>query len=167
MFLAHLNLPQRGRWIILFTVFLGLIWMIIPLGSFAPARPAGLLLVLIYWATAVPNRVSIGAGWWSGLLLDIVTGTLLGQHSLAYCIVLYMAQHRYPRFQVYIFWLQLLALASLLVLYELTLLGIRLFIQEFTPEYTWGWLSIVTSLLLWPLLFVILSDIRRRYQVSA
>ena len=46
-------------------------------------RPAWVALVLIYWCMALPARSGVLVGWSVGLLLDVMTGTLLGQHALA------------------------------------------------------------------------------------
>ena len=50
-------------------------------------RPAWVALVLVYWCMAAPDQVGVVAGWTTGLLLDVMTGTLLGQHALGLSVV--------------------------------------------------------------------------------
>ena len=52
-------------------------------GWAAPWRPPWVALVLLYWCFAVPERVGVLAGWGCGLVLDVLVGTLVGQHALA------------------------------------------------------------------------------------
>lgn len=48
-------------------------------------RPDLVALVLLYWATHTPHRMTLGAAWFIGLLADVADASLLGQHALAYC----------------------------------------------------------------------------------
>ena len=41
-------------------------------------RPDWLILVLIYWCMALPERIGIFTGWLLGLTLDVMYGSLLG-----------------------------------------------------------------------------------------
>lgn len=47
-------------------------------------RPDFVALVLLYWATHTPHKVSIGAAWAVGLIADVADASLFGQHALAY-----------------------------------------------------------------------------------
>ena len=62
-------------------------------------RPAWVLMVLLFWLVIMPERIGIGAAWMVGLLLDLLTGTVLGQHAIvltvmAYFIIKFQAQIR-------------------------------------------------------------------------
>src|SRR5690606_18207522 len=68
-----------------------LLLAIVPLPEWAaPYRPDWVLLTLIYWSIASPQRYSVGTAWLLGIVLDIAYGTLLGQHALALAFVIYL-----------------------------------------------------------------------------
>lgn len=53
--------------------------------------PDLLALVLVFWTVHQPLRVSIGAAFVFGLLMDAHQGSLLGQHALAYTVLSFFA----------------------------------------------------------------------------
>ena len=52
-------------------------------------NPDWILLTLMYWSVALPERVGIFYAWTTGLFADVLTGQLFGQHALTYSIVIY------------------------------------------------------------------------------
>ncbi len=53
--------------------------------------PDLLALVLVFWTVHQPLRVSIGAAFFFGLLMDVHQGGLLGHHALAYSVLSFIA----------------------------------------------------------------------------
>lgn len=53
--------------------------------------PDLLALVLVFWTVHQPLRISIGAAFMFGLLMDAHQGALLGQHALAYTVLSFFA----------------------------------------------------------------------------
>lgn len=53
--------------------------------------PDVLAVVLVFWTVHQPLRVSIGAAFVFGLLMDVHQGGLLGQHALAYTVLSFFA----------------------------------------------------------------------------
>ena len=84
-----MNLTRHhGGTLILLTFAAAMLLTIIPLSDgFRALRPDWVALTLIFWCLALPDRVSVGSGFIAGLLLDVLTGTLLGQHALALSLV--------------------------------------------------------------------------------
>ena len=65
-------------WISL-SIIIALMLTILPLPLWAAwFRPEWLVLVAIYWSIALPHRFNIGVAWLLGLLLDALSGTILG-----------------------------------------------------------------------------------------
>ena len=138
----------------------------LPLPQWAePWRPAWVTLVLIYWCLAVPQRVGVLVGWTLGLLLDAMTGTLLGQHALSLSLVAFLSLRLHLRVRVLPVWQQGLTVFLLVVLDRALSLWVT-GIQGMPTQALSIWAPAVTSTLLWPWLFVVLRDVRRRYQVS-
>lgn len=53
--------------------------------------PDVLAVVLVFWTVHQPMRVSIGAAFVFGLLMDVHQGGLLGQHAMAYTVLSFFA----------------------------------------------------------------------------
>ncbi len=52
--------------------------------------PEWVALVMIYWCTTMPKRYSVGFAWTVGLLLDLLSGTLLGLNALMFTLLSYL-----------------------------------------------------------------------------
>ena len=123
-------------------------------------RPYFMLVVTLYWLLRAPNLCNVGTAWLAGLLVDLATGSLLGQHALSFCFTAYVAMS-YQRRLVLFNKGQLLAYVFILLLIErILILLLKLFAGNETP----GWfyfLPIITGLLLWQLMILIFGDLTR------
>lgn len=92
--------------------------------SVAPLRPDWVAVVLLYWSLMAPRHFSLMTAFWMGIALDLLTGALLGQHSLALVLVVYLAERFHLRLRA--FPVSQLALTVLLLLgmYEFVLFWI-------------------------------------------
>lgn len=145
---------------ILTTLIVAMILALLPMPEWAIwLRPAWILMVLIYWAITVPYRVSVGTAWSVGLIVDLLNGTLLGEHALAYTIVICFVSKMHIRLRLYPLLQQGITVFVLVLLYQFILYCIQGFIGELPgPAY---WLSSVTSMVLWPWLFILMRDYHR------
>jgi len=156
---------HHGGWIIALTFVIALMLTMLPLPDWAHVfRPEWVAMVLIYWVLALPERIGVGVGWVMGLLLDVVKGTLLGQHALALALVAYLTHHLHQRIRVFPLWQQALFVLMLVALDQMIVLWIKGIIGQ-SPETWLYWLPSLTSMLLWPWVFLILRDMRRKFQV--
>ena len=75
--------------IISITIILGLFISLItlPLGYYAPEW---MLLIVIYWAIAIPSNNKLLLAFLTGIIVDIVYGQVLGISSLFYVLMLYI-----------------------------------------------------------------------------
>ncbi|MEM7279251.1 MAG: rod shape-determining protein MreD, partial [Pseudomonadota bacterium] len=97
----------------------------------------------------------------SGLALDVLYGTLMGQHALALLIMSYLPMRLYLRLRVFS-WLKLTgAVAGMLFIYEFMLFWINGLsgITTHTADY---WVPVLTGTLVWPLVLVLLDGIAVR-----
>ena len=157
---------HQGRWVIPASFAMALLLTALPMPEAAANwRPAWVALVLVYWCMAAPEQVGVVVGWTVGLLLDVMTGTLLGQHALGLSVVAYVAHHTHRRVRVLPLWRQGITIFVLVFFYQALVLwsnGIR-GIPVAAPAY---WTSPFVSMLLWPWIFIVLRVIRRRYAVA-
>jgi rod shape-determining protein MreD len=128
-------------------------------------RPAWVALVLIYWCMALPARTGVLVGWSVGLLLDVMSGTLVGQNALALAVTAYVAHQLHRRVRVLPLWQQGLTVFGLVFVFQALVLWINGI--KGMPVTLQAYLSApLISMLLWPWVFVVLRDARRRFQVS-
>lgn len=156
----------KGRLALLSTYAVALILAIVPGPDWAePFRPDWIGLVLVYWCMAAPDRVGVGTGWVLGFLQDILYGALLGSHALAKSLVAYITLKLHLQLRMFPRWQQALAVLLLLALSQLLVLWIRGMVGQ-APESPTYWTPSIVGMLVWPWLFVILRDIRRRGNVA-
>ncbi len=157
---------HHGGWAITATFVAALMLTALPMPTWAALwRPAWVALVLIYWCMAVPARTGVLVGWGLGLLLDVLTGTLLGQHALGLSVVAYIAHKSHRRVRVLPIWQQGSSVFGLVFLYQVLVLWIN-GIQGVPVQASAFWASPLLSMVLWPWIFVVLRDIRRKYEVA-
>lgn len=158
--------PDRGS-IGIFLSLLGALW----LRLFAwpelllAFNPDWVLLVLIYWCLAMPDRFGIGLAWLTGLLVDAATGRLLGQHAFVYTLIAYPCVRFHARLRIFplnhqlTFVFLFLLLAQFLTFWLEALRGRTLF--------GWGyWLPSLTGTLAWPGVLALCHSLKQRYLTS-
>ncbi len=151
---------------IIVTLFIALVLALLPMPEWTIwLRPAWVLMVLIYWSITVPGRVGVGTAWVMGIIMDVLNDTLLGEHALAYTMVIYFVSRMHIRLRMYPLLQQGLSIWAFVFLYQFIIYCIQGFIGSL-PESHLYWLSSVTSMLLWPWLFVLLRDFRRWLKVA-
>jgi len=128
-------------------------------------RPAWVLMILIYWSMTVPYRVGVGIAWIMGIIVDLLNGTLLGEHALAFTVVIYFVSRMYMRFRMYPLLQQGISVLFFTLIYQFILYCVQGFIGELPRSHLY-WLSSVTSMLLWPWLFILMRDYRRWFKVA-
>jgi rod shape-determining protein MreD len=126
-------------------------------------RPAWILMVLIYWAIVYPYQVSIGLAWFIGLFLDVLNGTLLGEHAFALSLVIYLVARMYARLRMYPILQQSACVLLFILLYQFTLYCIQGFTGD-VPKRWLYWTSSFSSMLLWPWIYIIMRDYHRRFK---
>lgn len=157
--------PLKTFLVIGLTLLVAMSLAVWPLPDWArPYRPDWVALALIYWVMAVPQRIGVGSGWLLGLLLDVLTGTLLGVHALGLALVAWVVLRSHQRLRVYRLWQQSLVVFVLVLLRTLLTSWLAaLGGAEINPLLVWA--PAVAGAVLWPWLFVLLRDMRRRSNI--
>ena len=148
------------------TFIVGMMLLILPLPHWIVwYRPAWVFMILIFWMIVAPERVGIGVAWMVGLFLDLLTGTVLGQHAfvlsvIAYFMIKFQAQIRsFPLWQKMLLIMFFTGIYLILQYWLMASIGLR-------PD-TWKyWLPIVTTAILWPWVSLLLRDFQYRYKLS-
>lgn len=158
---------QRQIGVMIASFVAALLLTLLPLPDMlAAARPAWLAMTLIYWCLALPGRIGVGGAWAVGLLLDAAQGTLLGQHALSFALIAYTT----TRFHLGIRQLPLLLQAvvvAVLIFFLDQMLGFWVKGMSQQAPWSWSyWLATPASMLLWPMVYLTLRQMRRRYRVA-
>lgn len=157
-----------SRWLLpLLTLIAGLLLTMLPLPTAVePFRPDWVAMIALYWALALPRGFGLLAAWLAGLMLDVSQGALLGQHALGLALITAVALNFHQRVRVSpviqqaLFIMLLLVVKEALVLWTSGLAGRA-------PDAFWLYFaSVLTGAVLWPVVFFILRDLRRRYGVA-
>lgn len=145
---------------------MGIILQIIPMPPPIDLyRPDWLLLILLYWSMALPNRVSVGIAGLAGLILDILYGTALGAHSFALAVPVYLVSANYQRLRNYSMIQQAVMILVLSVLYHLIVYWLQYVITGIEFSWIFLWPS-MASMIIWPWLFWLLRKFRRNLRVT-
>ncbi len=156
---------HHAGWVIALTFIIALMLTAMPLPDWAVNwRPAWVALVLIYWCLALPERVGIGVGWLLGLLLDVQTGALLGQHACMLSVLAYVIIVSHRRIRVFPLVKQAVLIGVYIVLLQFFTLWVRGMVG-IAPDHWTFWMPAITSMGLWPWVFILLRDTRRRFRV--
>ena len=156
---------HNGGWVILASFIIALLLTTIPLpGWLNDWRPAWVAMMLIYWCIVLPERVGIGIAWLLGLMLDVHTGALLGQNALGLSIIAYLTLRLHKQIRIFPPLQQSVLICFYLLLFQFLTLWIRGIIG--VPPQHWSfWTPVVSSMLLWPVFFIIMRATRRKYNV--
>lgn len=152
-------------WFINTSIFIALVLSIMPLPiALRPFWPDWAVLVVIYWAMALPHRVNIGTAWVVGFLLDLLLGTILGVNALALAIVTFVVSSNFQKLRNFSVWQQSVLIGVFLVLYHIIVFWVNRFLLNlnFSIEYIMPALS---SAVLWLWFFPLLRSFRRRFKV--
>lgn len=156
---------MNNKLMIFITLIVALVLTLLPMPEWIIwVKPAWVLLILIYWTITMPYQVGVMVAWVMGILMDLLMGTLLGEHALALTIVIYFIARIHMRLRMYHLLQQGLSIFLFVLLYQFLIYCIQGFIGEL-PRSNLYWLSSVTSMLLWPWLFILMRDCRRWFEV--
>lgn len=149
--------------LIVSSLLLACMFMLMPLPDWATrARPDIITLVLMYWWLAHPEKIGIYTGFLMGLVLDVMYGSLLGQHAIGMVLIAWVFVKNYQRIRV------------LPLLQQGIFITLALFLKQFiafwvdnarhydTGNFLIYFLPCVLGGLLWPWLFILMRDLRRK-----
>ncbi len=122
-------------------------------------NPDWVLLVLIYWTLAIPEKLGVFNAWVVGILIDVLTGRLLGQHALAYALISYACLKLHKRLRLYPIPQQALFIFFCLFCSQILVFWIEN-IQSPTQFDLVFWLPAFTGTFIWPVIFFVLRIVR-------
>ncbi len=145
---------------ILLSLFVSLITL--PLGYYSPEW---ILLVLIYWAIAIPSINKLFLAFLLGFLTDIVLGQVLGISSLFYVILIYIVLRLYNSLRYMTIAQQSFVIFFLIIVKQHLLVWAYIIIGK-TIEYQAILIGSFMNAFLWPLIFFALRYVRRKFNIG-
>jgi rod shape-determining protein MreD len=140
---------------VIITLTIALIFQLYPWSGYGiTLRPDFLLVVTLYWVLRAPNMCNVGVAWLAGLMVDLSTGSLLGQHALSFAFTAFLGLQYQRRLVLFNKWQLSAYVLTLLTVERIIVLILKIFADNDTPGFSYL-LPILTSLLLWQLMIVI------------
>ena len=128
-------------------------------------RPELVLMTIIYWVVAIPNKAGVVLAWVSGLMMDTLVGNYLGQFGCSFVIISYIALQFYQRLRMFSVWQQAILVSGLIILHRGFSFLYLYFFDGAIPSI-WQIMPAVSSALVWPLVFLLLRAIRRSLKLT-
>lgn len=137
---------------VLLTLIVALTFQLYPWsGQGVILRPDFLLVVTLYWIIRAPYLINVGMAWFAGLIVDLSTGSLLGQHALAFGFAAFLALLYQRRLVLFNRWQLTVYIFALLIAERAIVLMLKLFADYENPGLSYFW-PVITSLILWQLM---------------
>jgi rod shape-determining protein MreD len=124
-----------------------------------PFRPPWVTMAIIYWAMMWPRVCGIVTAWVIGLVLDVLQGSLLGQHALALSLVSYLTLRFHLQIRIFPLW-QLTVTACALMAIDAFFV---FWVDGIAGEPTGGsrrWIQVIAGGVLWPPVMAMLDRVR-------
>ena len=157
---------SAGTGIILVTLVIAGWLEVLPLPDMLQhLRPEWLALTLIYWVIALPHRIGVFWGFFTGLFMDVLVGALLGQHALSLAVIAWIAALVHKRMRVF----PPIQQSAVVFMMVGAAVLIAYLVQDATGRaHLAPWLmllSALTSALFWRPVYGLLRWVRRRFLV--
>ena len=101
--------------------------------------PDFLALVLVFWNIWQPRRIGVGVAWCFGMVMDVHSGGVFGEHALAYTLLAYAATSIHRRLLWFDLPSQALQILPLFAAAHLVSFAVRMFAGGMLP----GWSALL------------------------
>jgi rod shape-determining protein MreD len=158
-------MERPPRLLIAATLAIALVLQLVELPWYwlAVLRPMFVPMVLVYWAMAVPEPTGLLTAWITGLLLDVLLGSVLGQHALGLTVLVFVTLQLRGILSLYPIWQEALALTPIFAVYTFLMFWIDGATDHRADPFL-QWLPLLTTGPCWPLACGVLNSLQRRGQ---
>lgn len=151
---------RESHSLVALTIIAAILLALLPLPEvLSDLKPYWVALVVIYWAMETRNILNMGIAFLIGLLLDVLSGSLMGLHALSLVVMVFLVKRFRSRLRFFPPWQQALSVLALLVNDRIILIWITALLGEEIPTWKY-WLSPLIGMVIWPWLFLFLDRIR-------
>jgi len=130
-----------------------------------PLRPYWLALVVAFWMIETPQRTGLGFAFMTGLLADLVFGSVLGEQALRLLVIAFVVRRSRAQLQFFPLFQQTLGMGLLLFVDRVILALLYWILGQ--AQLPWPfWLAPLVGMGLWVPVCVLLERLSR-YRKSA
>ena len=155
-----MNTSRESRSLLFLTILAAILISLLPFPEvLSPFIPYWVALVVIYWSLETHDMIGMGLAFLTGVVLDTLSGSLMGLHALSLVIMVFLVQRFRSRLRFFPPWQQALSVLGLLVNDRIILIWITMLLGEPIPTWKY-WLAPLVGMAIWPWLFLLLDRLR-------
>jgi rod shape-determining protein MreD len=144
------------------TLLVAMVLTVVPLPDLLEAwRPPFVTMAIIYWAMMWPRICGTLTAFIAGLILDLLCGSMLGEHALALTVVAYLTVRFHLQIRIFPLW-QLTVTAFLLLAIDAFLVFWADGIAGFTTGGIARWTQVLAGGVTWAPVMALLDNLRLR-----
>ncbi len=156
----------RNFWVIPLSILISTMLVIISLPDWGNyLRPDWVALTVLFWAIVLPRIISIGAAWGTGILLDVLLTTPMGQNALGLVIIVYIASRMHQQFLSAPLIQQAFFVSILLFSKQLLSLWINGMTGHLPESVLLYFIPSLVGFFVWPVLFITLRNFAQSYRL--
>lgn len=138
-----------SNWFVAASLIVASILNFLPLeGEFLLLRPDFLAITIAYWNINYPHKMGMSVAFGLGLMMDAGNAGILGQHALAYCIVVYLTLVFGRRLRLFTPVKQAPQIGLVLLMMQWVIVLVALSTDSLLPDWQY-YLATVVGALLW------------------
>ncbi len=158
--------PSNGY--IAITLAIALILNFIPFhANFVIFRPDFVAIVIIYWNITHPHKMGMSIAFGMGLMMDVGNTGILGQHALAYCIVVYLTLILGRRLRIFNSMQQAPQVGFILLIMQIVTVLVAASGGSDPPEWPYYFATITGSLLWAPISLLLQAPLKQKSDPNA
>ena len=155
-----MNNQLRNLFFIWSMILLSIILTVIPVPDLLDQyRLPWLKMTVIFFSIFNISLIGIISVWFSGLILDIMTGGLMGENALILAVLSYLSYRFRFQIRVYPMWQIMLIVLILLSLGELISLWIN-GVSGTMSFNIYDWINVGIAVLVWPIFMRVLEKMQ-------
>lgn len=147
---------SRVSWLAVFLSFAGaaVFELLVMPQAMLFLRPEWMVLTLIYWLLRHPERVGLLTAFVVGLVMDVISGSYLGVHIIACCVISYLVLTMHQRLKMFPVLQQSLVIFFIISIVLMIVLTIRasLGVADNSLSYLW---AAASSAVVWPFVLIL------------
>ncbi len=126
--------------------------------------PDWIALIIVYWALMVPDRIGPFVAFVIGTLLEVLFVRKFGVLGLGLATLAFIVNSTHQQLRALSVWQQLFVVGLFIAVFKLLTGWLYGMVSEFTitGEY---WYSIFGGMLVWPFIFILLEELRRKLRI--
>lgn len=151
---SRILLPVRS-WFIALSLIVALLLNMLPT-AWLPGVPDWVALVLCFWSVREFRKVGMGWAFLLGVVMDVADASLMGQHTLAYVLMTYVAMSLSRRVLWFPLLQQALQILPLLFIVPIAQFVVKMLAGGQFPSLLYFLWPVIGALLWLPLTFLLL-----------